>query len=271
MARENPGWGAPRVTGELRSLGYHPHPDTIRRIFLKHGLNPSPGRGHGRTWAQFIAQYQSALAAADFFTTEVWERGKLSTYYCLFFMHIDTRQVHLAGVTRHPDEAWMLQMARNLSMEGGFLKGRRWLILDRDSKFTRQFKRLLSDATGPMPVGGVPKSYRTSADASIHCLTLPPCSPNLNAFAERWVRSIKEECLNEFPIWSEDMLWKVLKEYLAYYHHERPHQGMGNEILFPLRPAVPPQKGDRLQCKSRLGGILNSYYWERENEEKKAA
>ena len=181
------------------------------------------------------------LWATDFFTTEVWTLGGLVTYYVLFFIHLETRHVHIAGVTAHPNEAWMMQMARNLTMdEWGVLKPGQYLIHDRDTKFCAAFKQMLDDA-------GVKR------------VPLPPRSPWLNAFAERWIQSVKTEVLSRMILFGEQSLRHVLSEYVAHHHAERPHQGKGNVILFPSAQ-VEPDSDSPIECRERLGGLLNYYH-----------
>jgi hypothetical protein len=139
----------------------------------------------------------------------------LVTYYVLFFIHLASRKIHVAGVTSHPDERWMVQMARNVTMaDWGFLEPGQYLIHDRDGKFCPAFQRLLDDV-------GVKR------------VLLPPRSPNLNAYAERWVRSVKEEVLSRLILLGESSLQHVLAEYLVRFHQERPHQGKDNVVLMP--------------------------------------
>ncbi len=166
--------------------------------------------------------------------------GGLVTFYVLFFIKLDTREVHLAGITSSPNAAWMRQIARNLTMdEWGTLKPGQYLIHDRDTKFCAAFKQLFDDA-------------------GIKRLPLPPQSPNLNAFAERFVRSIKSEALSRFILFGEKSLRHVLSEYLAYYHKERCHQGIGNAIPFPSGSPANDHEGP-VQCHERLGGTLKFY------------
>ena len=145
------------------------------------------------------------LVATDFFTTEVWTWCGLVTYYILFFIRINTREVHVAGLTPHPDHRWMTQMARNITMAAwGFVAPGQYLIHDRDTKFCLAFQQTI-DAMG------------------VKQIVLPPRSPNLNAYAERWVRSVKEEALSGLILFGERSLQHALQEYVAHYHHERPH------------------------------------------------
>jgi putative transposase len=183
------------------------------------------------------------LVATDFFTAEVWTLGGLVTYYVLFFIHLGSRKVHIAGMTPHPHEAWMVQVARNVTMEEwGFLASVQYLIHDRDGKYCLAFQHIIDEA-------GVKR------------VPLPPRSPNLNAYAERWVRSVKEECLSRLILFGEKALWHVLTEYGAHYHHERNHQGKGNVLLFPSVSHNTEREGS-IQCRERLGGLLK--YYERE-------
>ena len=163
------------------------------------------------------------------------------TYYVLFFIEVGSRRVRLGGITRHPESQWMQQVARNASMEdSGYLNGCRYLLHDRDQKFCREFQETLA-------AGGV------------KCTPIPARSPNLNAHAERWVRSIKEECLSKLILFGETSLRRVVSEYLQHYHQERNHQGKDNLLLFPaFTPSeLGPQGATR--CQERLGGLLKYY------------
>ncbi len=159
------------------------------------------------------------------------------TYYVLFFLHLGSRRVHIAGVTPHPNEAWMVQVARNVTMEEwGFLALGQYLIHDRDTKFCAAFQHLIDDA-------------------GIERVVLPPRSPNLNAYAERWVRSVKEECLSRMILFGEAALRHALTQYVEHFHHERHHQGKGNVLLFPVvSPGTARQSP--VECRERLGGLL---------------
>jgi hypothetical protein len=164
----------------------------------------------------------------------------LMTYYVLFFMHLASRRVHVAGMTPHPDERWMVQIARNVTMEEwGFLSRGQYLIHDRGGKYCPVFQRLI-DTVG---VTRVP---------------LPPRSPDLHAYAERWVRSVKEEALSRVILFGEPFLRHALKEYTAHYHAERPHQGKGNVVLMPALYLSRQHTGP-IRCRERLGGVLKCY------------
>src|SRR5260370_24010740 len=186
----------------------------------------------------------AALVATDFFTVEVLRLRGLITYYVLFFIDLESRRVCLAGVTRHPDQEWMEQMARNVTMEdSGFLINRRYLLHDRDSKYCSSFRQVIE--TG-----------------SVKPLALPPRSPNLNAYAERWVRSVKEECLVKLILLGEGSLRRALRHYEAHYHQERNHQGKNTGLLFPLPTQAARGERYKRRCRERLCGLLR--YSERE-------
>jgi putative transposase len=213
MAQENRRWGYDRIAGVLAHLGYTISDQTVGNILKRHGIPPASERKRTTTWPEFIHAHMDVLVATDFFTTEVWTWCGLVTYDVLFFIRIGTREVHVAGVTPHPDQRWMTQMARNMIMvDWGFLAPGQYLIHDRDTKFCLAFQRTI-DTVG------------------VKRIVLPPRSPNLNAHAERWVRSVKEDALSGLILFGERSLRHALQEYVTHYHHERPHQGKGNMIL----------------------------------------
>lgn len=237
MATDNSGWGYRRIQGELKKLDHRVARSTIAKTLREHGIPPNARRS--TSWRTFLTAHADAIAAADFFTTEVWTARGLVTHYVLFVIRHATRAVHIAGITTHPDAAFMAQVARNLTAHGdGFLHGMRYLILDNDSKFTAQFQRILKDA-------GV-DIVHTEFQA-----------PNMNAHAERWVSSVKSECLDRMILFGERSLQRALREYVAHFHLERPHQGLGNELVVPLDGAGSPT--GNLVVNQRLGGLLRSY------------
>ena len=243
MARENTGWGYDRIVGALANLGHHVSDQTVGNILRRHDLAPAPKRSQTTTWKEFIRRHMDVLAGTDFFTVEVLTWRGLVTYYVLFFLHLETRRVSLAGITRHPTEEWMTQMARNaVDEESGYLRRHRYVLHDRDSKFCAEFRNTL-------------------ASGGVKCLRLPARSPNLNAFAERWVRTAKSECLCHFILFGEASLRRALKSFGEHYHAERNHQGKANQLLFP--EPVPPEHGRRgVRCQERLGGLLKYYQGE---------
>ena len=240
MAQENRSWGYDRIAGALVDLGYTISDQTVGNILKRRGIPTAPNRKKTTTWREFIRRHMDLLWATDFFSAEVWTLGGLVTFYVLFFIKHNTREVHIAGVTAHPNEAWMMQIARNLTMdEWGILKPGQYLIHDRDTKFCPSFQQLLDGA-------GVKR------------LPLPPRSPNLNAIAERWVRSVKSEALSQIILFGERSLYHVVSEYVTHYHTERCHQGLGNVIPFPARQAANDHEGP-IGCSERLGGLLKYY------------
>jgi putative transposase len=178
-----------------------------------------------------------ALAGTDFFTVEVLTWRGLVTYYVLFFLHLESRRVSIAGITRHPDEEWMQQIARSATQETwGYLSPCRYVLHDHDTKFCASFRSLLR-------TGGV------------RPIRLPARSPNLNAFAERWVRSVKQECLSKLVLFGAGPPSRVS----AHYHGERNHQWKGNRLLVPDRSNKQLRHGHAIECHHRLGGLLKYY------------
>ncbi len=206
MARDNSRWGYTRIQGALHNLGYEIGRNTITRVLFENGLDPAPMRP--TTWRAFLRAHWGAIAATDFFSVEVVTWRGLVRYLVLFVIDLETRRVEIAGISRSPDRQWMNQMARNLTdVENGFLTNSRYLIHDRDPLFTREF-------------GGALKG------SGVQPLKLPARSPNLNAYAERFVRSIKSECLAQIIPLGERHLRLAVREYSAHYHGERNHQGL---------------------------------------------
>ena len=240
MKADNPDWGYGHIHGELKGLGCKVSWQTVRRIMIEHGLIDDPKHKKKMNWTTFIKAHFESMAACDFFSTEVWTPKGLTRFMVYFVIDLSTRKVTIAGIDQAPNEEWMLQVARNLTdPDTGFLKDKRFLIHDRDPLFTAQFKKTLK-------AGG------------IRTLKMPKQSPNLNAFSERFVQTIKNECTNKMIFFGEKHLRHVMSEFMAHYHEERPHQGLGNRrIIEPERE--PPLKG-RVYCRQRLGGLLKSYY-----------
>ena len=215
MAQENPGWGYTRIQGALANLSHKVARGTVCNVLKRNGIEPAPERSKRTTWSTFLKAHWKVLAASDFFTVEVWTSRGLLTHYVLFVMSVAERVVHIAGITTRPGEAWMLQVGRNLSdEESGALASKRYLIIDRDAKYTPQFRRLVEE-------GGR------------EVIRLPPRSPNLNAHAERFVRSIKDECLNRMIFFGQASLRRAIGEFMAHYHEERNHQGLENRLIRP--------------------------------------
>ena len=236
-----PTWGDPRIRGGLKSVGHDVARNTIKAILKDHGIEPAPGRGTKTPWTTFLAAHWDGLAAADFFTVEVLTLQGLVGYVVFFVMKLKTRTVEIAGITCQPDEAWMMQVARNRTDGGdGFLRGVQYVILDRDPLYTAAFRRRLRDS-GVKP------------------LVLPAGSPNLNAFAERFVESIKSECLDRLVLLGEGHLRAAVRGFTNHYHEERPHQGLGNELIAPTAGVI---GAGQITCRERLGGLPKFYYRE---------
>jgi transposase InsO family protein len=206
----------------LANLGYRVAPNTVRNILKKHGIEPAPERSKRISWKTFLKAHWDTLAATDFFTVEVWTAHGLTTYYVLFFIHLSTRHVSIGGITTAPNGMFMKQVARNMTdVEDGFLLAKQFLIMDRDNKYTEGFMGHL-DREGIKPV---------------RC---PVRAPNCNAFAERFVRSIKQECLNRMIFFGEASLRRAVREYMAHYQAERNHQGIGIVCWSRWHQAVKP-------------------------------
>src|SRR5919106_5808676 len=241
MANENPTWGYTRIRGGLNHLGHDIARNTIKAILKDHGIEPAPERRTKMPWKTFLAAHWNGLAAADFFTVEVLTMAGLVRYVVLVVMKLKTRTVEIAGITRQPDGSWMTQVARNLTdADDGFLRGMEYLILDRDPLYTDAFRDRLRD-TGVKP------------------LLLPARSPNLNAFAERFVGSVKTEWLDRIVPLGEKHLRAALRAFMDHYHEERPHQGLGNELIASKTTLLGPGP---VRCRERLGGVLRFYYHE---------
>lgn len=242
MARENEAWGYDRIQGALANLGHIIAANTVKNILKRHGIEPAPEREKHTTWKTFLKAHWEVMAATDFFTIEVWTPRGLLTYYVLFVMNLSTRSVHIAGMTTAPNGAFMQQVARNLTdVSDGFLASNEFLIMDRDTKFTNDFR-------GHLKREGVA------------CVLCPARAPNCNAFAERFVRSIKGECLDRIILFGERSLRRAVNEYMVHYHTERNHQGLGNRLLSTTNVAGLPD--DPVLRRERLGGMLNFYYRE---------
>jgi len=242
MAEENKSWGYDRIVGALANLGHGVSDQTVGNVLRRHGVPPAPQRKRTTTWAAFIRAHLAVLSGTDFFSVEVLTLPGLVTYYVLFFIQLASREVEIAGITAHPTEQWMEQMARNVTMEGcGALGDSRYLLHDRDTKYTASFLAIIES-------GGV------------KTLQLPARSLDLNAYSERWVRSAKEECLSKLVLFGERSLRRAMREYVVHYHAERNHQGKSNIPLFPRVTETRCEKA--VECRQRLGGLLRYYHRE---------
>jgi transposase InsO family protein len=240
MALENRSWGYTRIQGAMANLGHEVGRSTIANILREYGVDPAPERDKHMPWSTFLRAHRECLVARDFLTVEVCTIRGLVTHYVLFFIDIVNRAVKIAGITPHPDSRWMTQIARNLTdPNDGFLRGKRYLILDRDTKYSDAFRSVL-------------------VREGIQVVRLPARSPNLNAFAERFVRSIKEECLSRMSFFGPASLQHALRQFMAHYHTERNHQGLENRIPQPMSVAALPHHP--VQRRQRLGGMLSYYH-----------
>jgi hypothetical protein len=205
-----------------------------------HGIEPAPQRKRQTTSGTFLKAHWDVLAAIDLKTVEVWTTGGLVTFYLLFVMELKTRRVHFAGCTPQPGTDWMMQMAKNLTdCEDGFLNGKQYLLMDRDEKFSAAFRSILQQS-------------------GVESVRLPPRSPNLNSYLQRFMRSIGEECLDRMIFFGESSLRNAVAEFLAHYHGERNHQGLDNRI--PLPGDEVGRSQGAIECRERLGGILPYYH-----------
>ena len=237
LARENPRWGCVRIQGELRGLGIRIGASTIRSILRRSGIGPSP-RGFGPSWSEFLRAQARGILACDFLTVETaW----LRTLYVFFFFEIDTRRVHLAGVTRNPDAAWVTQQARNLSF--GFSERDfplRFLIRDRDAKFTRSFDEIF-------------------ATEGAEVILTPVRAPKANAFAERWVETVRTECLDWTLVLGRGHLERLLRDYVHHYNTHRPHRGLGLATPEGSEEEVSAGSSDEVSRRDLFGGLIHEY------------
>jgi putative transposase len=242
MANENPGWGYTRIRDVLHHLSHEIGRSTVKRILLEHGIEPAPERSRTTSWASFLAAHWGAIAAADFLTVEVLTMGGLVRHQVLVVMDLMTRRVEIAGITCEPTGARMMRVARNLTdMEDGVSLGMRHLVLDRDPVFTAAFRMLLMDS-------------------GVKVLRLPARPPNLNAYVERFVLSIKAECLDRIvPLGEAHLRWAV-SQYVRHYHAERPHQGLGGALIEGARRGSVAE--GEVRCRERVGGLLRFYHRE---------
>lgn len=240
MASENPRWGYTRIRGALANLGHGVARNTVKRILQDHGIEPAPERSRRTPWETFLQAHWAGLAAADLFTVEVLTLAGLRRYFVFFVIELQTRRIQIAGIHPQPYGEWMAQMARNLTdASDGFLRDASHLIHDRDPLYTSAFLQILT-SSGVTPI------------------RLPPRSPNLNAYAERFVRSIKEECLSRFVLLGERHLRLILQKYIEHYHGERNHQGLDNRLVKRAPASVTP--GADTRRRQRVGGLLNYYH-----------
>ncbi|MCP4788373.1 MAG: transposase [Fuerstiella sp.] len=240
FAKDNPFRGYVRIKGALKSLNYHIADSTVANVLRAHGIEPAPDRQRTPAWSTFLKAHWDSIFATDFTTVEVWTRNGLITFYLLAVMHLKTRRVHIAGITPSPNATWIRQACRNLTdCEDGFLKEASHLILDRD--------------TSLIPMRGFMEQHTET-----EVVLLPTKTPNMNAYMERWFRSLKSECLDRMIFFGQKSLKNAVREYVEHCHRERNHPGLGNELIEPNGDAG--SVAGKIECRERLGGMLKYYH-----------
>ncbi|MBN2139212.1 MAG: transposase [Sedimentisphaerales bacterium] len=235
---ENPRWGYQKITDQIVYLGYEISKSSVKNILIKNGYDPEPDLTVRSTWHEFIRSHWDVMTACDFFMIELMAGPRLVRCTVFFVIELYSRKVFFAPIKLQPDGEYMKQIARSLTDYGGFLRGKRYLIHDRDPLYnTIGFHDILK-SSGIEPV------------------KLPARSPNLNCYAERFVKTVKCECLNHLILSSVKQLEYVLEQYSEYYHHERIHQSLGRII----EPKHSIDKTADVVCVERLGGLLKSYH-----------
>jgi putative transposase len=238
LASENHGWGYQRIQGELLKLGHRVSASTVRRVLKALKIPPAPKRQTDTTWRQFLRTQAASTLATDFFHVDC--ALTLQRLYCLFVIEVQSRYVHILGVTAHPDGPWTTQQARNLLMDlGDRAADFRFLVRDRAGQFTDSFDAVL-------------------APAGIQAVKIPPRSPRANAFAERLVLTARTEVTDRMLIFGERHLQAILAEYEAHYNGRRPHRSRQLHPPRPDHPAANPSPG-RIKRRPVLGGLINEY------------
>jgi putative transposase len=238
LAAENPSWGYKRIHGEVTGLGFKLSPSTVWNILRRHGIEPVPGRAR-LSWREFLRQQAAGIVECDFFTVDTFW---LRRFYVFFFIELERRRVHIAGITAHPNGTWATEQARNvlatLRKEG---KQPRILIRDRDVKLTKAFDAF----------------FRSQG---ISVIRTPIAAPRAKAHAERWVGSLRRECLDRILIVSRGHLERVLREYVHHHNTHRPHRALHQQspIPKPIPIRSPPDEA-HVRRRDRLGGLLHEY------------
>jgi putative transposase len=238
IARNHKHLGYRMLYGYLKYLGIKVSIASIRRILQEEGIEPAPDRAEKTSWNDFIKMHWNSLSAADFFTKEVFTKNGLVRYMVLVVIHYNTRKVEVAGIVPQADGEWMKQAARNLTDPfDGFLKDKKYVIIDKDSVYTKQVRQIFRD-------GGV------------RCIRTTPACPNMSPYIERFIRSIKHECLNKMIILGEKHLRHCVETYCEFYNTSRPHAGLDYNMIAPM----PPPEDGRIVCKEWLGGVMKSWH-----------
>jgi transposase InsO family protein len=243
LATENPGWGYTKLRDALRTgLKIEISRSTVANILVAEGQEPAPERSRKRTWKAFLTAHWATLWACDFFGVEVLGIAGTVRYMVFVVMHVKSRAVEIGGIVRAPTGEWMKQVARNLTdAESGLLRGATHLILDRDPVYVPQFKALLETS-------------------GIKVVQIPAQSPNCNPHAERFVRTIRNECLDQFVIFGERHLRHLVREFVEHYNTERFHQGLGGRLIAGEAEPTNDNGFDAgVERRTRLGGVLNFY------------
>ena len=236
---ENPRWGYKKIRDQIVYLGYLISKSSVKNILIENGYDPEPDLTVRSTWHEFIRSHWDVLAACDFFTIELLVGPRLVRCTVFFVIELASRKVFFAPIKLQPDGTYMKQVAKLLTeLEEGFLHGKRYLIHDRDPLYTTAGFHEILRGSGIEPV------------------KLPARSPDLNCYAERFVKSVKSECLDHLILSSVEQLEYVLRQYSAYYHHERIHQSLDQII----EPKYPIDDSAEIVCIERLGGLLKSYH-----------
>jgi len=235
LGRENRRWGCVLIQGELRKLGIRVGETTIRAILRRSRLGPA-ARGPDRSWRSFLRSEASGILATDFFTVETL---MLKTLYVLFFIDLQTRRIHLAGVTAHPNAAWVTEQARNLAIEDR-LQGVRCLIHDRDSKFNVSFDEVF-------------------ATEGARVIRTPVRAPRANSVCERWVGTVRRECLDHVLVLGRRHLERVLLAYVTHYNGQRPHRALDLGSPEPRRDPSGPTEPRTVRRLDVLGGLIHEY------------
>jgi transposase InsO family protein len=237
LGKENRSWGCVRIQGELRKLGIRLSATSIRRVLRRHRLGPPP-RG-GPSWSEFLNAQAAVILATDFLTVDTVFLKRL---YVLFVIELGSRKVHLLGVTAHPTGAWVTQVARNLS--GDFIEQNRqfeFLIRDRDTKFTASFDEV----------------FRSEG---VRIIQTPVRAPRANAYAERWVRTVRSECLDRLLLVGRQHVERVLRAYVSHYNQQRPHRGIGLSVPVTTHSSGVPALPAQVERRDILGGLIHEYY-----------